>query len=56
MFGWHIIKLVELNEAKQLEFDETKVKIREQLEIATKEKLYNSWMSDLKAKYPVRKF
>lgn len=56
MHGWHIIKLVELNEAKQLEFDETKVKIREQLEKTAKEKLYNSWMADLKAKYPVKKF
>jgi parvulin-like peptidyl-prolyl isomerase len=56
MYGWHIIKLVELNEPRQLEFDETKVKIREQLEKATREKLYNSWMADLKAKYPVKKF
>lgn len=56
MYGWHIIKLVELNEPKQLEFDETKGKIREQFEKAAKEKLYNSWMADLKAKYPVKKF
>ena len=56
MYGWHIIKLVELNEAKQLEFDETKVKIRTQLEKAAKDKLYNSWMADLKAKYPLKKF
>ena len=56
MYGWHIIKLVELNEAKQLEFDETKVKIREKLEKTAKDKLYNSWMADLKAKYPVKKF
>lgn len=55
MYGWHIIKLVELNEAKQLEFDEIKVKIREQLEKTAKDKLYNSWMADLKAKYPVKK-
>jgi len=56
MYGWHIIKLVEINEAKQLEFDETKVKIRESLEKTAKDKLYNSWMADLKAKYPVKKF
>ena len=56
MYGWHIIRLVELNEAKQLEFDETKVRIREQLEKAAKDKLYNSWMAELKAKYPVKKF
>ena len=56
MFGWHIIKLVELNEARQLEFDESKVKIREHLEKTAKDKLYNSWMAELKAKYPVKKF
>jgi parvulin-like peptidyl-prolyl isomerase len=56
MYGWHIIKLVELNEAKQLEFDEIKVKIREQLEKTAKDKLYDNWMADLKAKYPVQKF
>lgn len=56
MYGWHIIKLVELNEPRQLDFDETKVKIREQLEKTAKEKLYNSWMAELKAKYPVKKF
>lgn len=56
MFGWHIIKLVELNEAKQLDFDESKAKIREQLEKTEKDKLYNSWLADLREKYPVKKF
>ena len=56
MFGWHIIKLVEFNEAKQLEFEEMKVKIREKLEKTAKDKLYDSWMAELKAKYPVKKF
>lgn len=55
MYGWHIIKLVELNEMKQLEFEETKVRIREQLEKAAREKLYSNWMDELKAKYPVKK-
>ena len=55
MYGWHIIKLVELNESKQLEFDDTKVKIREQLEKTAREKLYSNWMDELKAKYPVKK-
>ena len=52
MYGWHIIKLVEFNEAKQLKFEESKVKIRAQLEKTAKDKLYNSWMAELKAKYP----
>jgi parvulin-like peptidyl-prolyl isomerase len=51
VYGWHIIKLVEFNEAKQLEFEESKVKIRAQLEKATRDKLYNNWMAELKAKY-----
>jgi parvulin-like peptidyl-prolyl isomerase len=55
IYGWHIIKLVEFNDSKQLEFEESKVKIREQLEKIAKDKLYNSWMTDLKAKYPVKK-
>jgi parvulin-like peptidyl-prolyl isomerase len=55
IYGWHIIKLVEFNDSKQLEFEESKVKIREQLEKNAKDKLYNSWMTDLKAKYPVKK-
>lgn len=56
MYGWHIIKLVELNEAHQLSLDDAKVEIREQLENAAKTKLYNSWMSELKSKYPVKIF
>lgn len=56
LHGWHIIKLVELNEAKQLDFDETKVKIRTQLEKEAKDKIYNNWMTDLKNKYSVKKF
>ena len=56
IYGWHIIKLVEFNDAKQLEFEESKAKIREQLEKTAKDKLYNNWMADLKAKYPVKIF
>lgn len=56
MYGFHIIKLVEVNEAKQLEFDEVKVKIREQLEKSAKDSLYKNWMTALKAKYPVKIF
>ena len=52
MYGWHIIKLVEFNETKQLEFEETKAKIRAQLEKTAKDKLYNSWMAELKSRYP----
>jgi parvulin-like peptidyl-prolyl isomerase len=55
-YGWHIIKLVELNEMRQLEFEETKDKIRKKLEKIAKDRLVNSWMSELKGKYPVKNF
>lgn len=56
MYGWHIIKLVELNEARQLEFDDVKARIREKLEKDARETLYANWMNSLKSKYPVKKF
>lgn len=56
MYGWHIIKLVELNEEKQFEFNEANVYIRERLEKNAQDKLYNSWMADLMAKYSLKKF
>lgn len=56
MYGWHIIKLVEINEPKQLEFSDVKVKIREQMEKSSREKTYIDWMTKLKSTYPLKKF
>lgn len=51
LHGYHVIKLVEINEARQLGFDEVKVKIRELLEKKEKDRLYSDWMEGLKSKY-----
>lgn len=55
MYGYHIIKLVEVNEPRQLNFDEVKDKIRETLEKQQREAAYEKWMAELKAKYPVQR-
>lgn len=56
MYGYHIIKLDEVNEARQLTFDDAKDKIRETLEKKQRDAFYEKWMSELKAKYPVQRF
>lgn len=56
MYGWHIIKLVEFNDAKQLDYEESKGKIRQKLEMAVKETLYSNWIAEMKGRYPVKKF
>lgn len=56
MYGWHIIKLVELNETRQFEFEEVQAKIRQQLEKKQRDRIYNEWISELKGKYSVKKF
>lgn len=56
MFGYHIIKLTEVNPARQLSFDEVSVKIRSALEKKQRDKLYSDWITQLKSKYPVQRF
>lgn len=56
MYGYHIIKLDEVNEARQLTFDDASGKIRETLEKKQRDAVYEKWMSELKAKYPVQRF
>ncbi len=55
MYGYHIVKLVESNEPRQLTFEEMKGKILKNLEKETRDALYSEWMQDLRAKYPVKK-
>lgn len=50
-FGFHIIKLTELNEPKQLSFEEVKVKIRQRQEKKKYDVLYDAWMAGLKERY-----
>lgn len=55
MYGLHIIKLVKLDESRQLSFEEMAGKIKETLTKEQYDKLYNQWMSGLKDKYSVVK-
>jgi len=55
MYGYHIVKLVESNEPRQLTFDEMKEKIRKNLEKETRDALYEEWMQSLRSQYPVKK-
>jgi parvulin-like peptidyl-prolyl isomerase len=53
MYGFHIIRLDALDEARQLTFEEAGPKIRTQLAETKRKQLYESWMSKLKEQYPV---
>lgn len=52
-FGYHIIKLAEVNEARQLSFDEMKDKIRDDLAQQEREALLDAWLKELKDAYPL---
>lgn len=54
-FGYHVIKLVEVNESRLLSFEEVKDKIRQSLEKKKRDALYSDWMSSLKSKYQVQR-
>ncbi len=55
MYGYHIVKLFENNDPRQLEFEEVRDKIRKTLESDVREKLYGEWMAALRERYPVKK-
>lgn len=50
IYGLHIIKLEEMREPRQLQFDELKEKIRASLREQEEKSLYQQWMGELKAK------
>lgn len=52
-FGFHIIRLDELNEARELSFDEAKATIESQLKYQKQSQAYADKQSELKEKYPV---
>lgn len=56
LYGFHIIKLVEVNEPRQLSFEEMKDKLRQTLEKKERETLYEAWMTGLKKKYQLQRF
>lgn len=53
LYGYHIIKLDDVQPEKQLSFDESAANIRERLTDERRNKLYNDWMGSLRQKYPV---
>lgn len=54
--GFHIIKLTEVKEPRQLMFEEVKDKIKQTLEKKRYTALYDEWMAGLKEQYPVEVF
>ncbi|WP_305042688.1 peptidylprolyl isomerase [Geoalkalibacter sp.] len=54
-FGFHIIRLVEVNEPRQLSFDEVGDRIRERLEKEQREGLLEAWMTELRERYPLER-
>lgn len=56
MYGYHIVKLFENNDPRQLEFEEVRDKIRKTLEKDLRETLYGEWLASLRERYPIKKF
>lgn len=50
MYGYHIIKLTDKKEARQLPYEEIRDKIRAQMVDKEKKRLFDEWMTGLKAK------
>lgn len=49
LYGYHIIKLTEENEPRQLEFSEVSAQIEEQLRTEQRQQLYQNWLDSLQA-------
>ncbi len=54
-FGFHIIKLTQVNEPRQLSFDEVRLKIKATLEKNRRDQVYAEWLASLKQKYAVER-
>lgn len=54
LYGWDIIKLVKVNEPKQLTFEEMAGKIQKMLEADKRKQLKKHWLADLHKKFPVQ--
>lgn len=53
-FGYHIIKINQKNDAKELSFDEVKDRIVEQVRRQKEQEIYNKKITELKDKYEVK--
>lgn len=56
IYGFHVIKLDDLDSERQLEFEEVAGKIRANMEEAERKEVYGQWMSTLKEKYTLERF
>jgi parvulin-like peptidyl-prolyl isomerase len=56
LYGYHIIKLNDVQEARQLTFEQSADKIQQRMKEEKRKKLYDEWMGALKEKYPVQEF
>lgn len=54
LYGYHIIKLDDVQEGRQLTFDQASAKIRSTLTEGKRKKLYEDWMNALRQKYPLQ--
>lgn len=54
LYGYHIVKLDDVQPEKQLSFDESAANIRERLTGEKRTKLYDSWMAGMRQKYPLQ--
>ncbi len=55
LHGWHVIKLVEDNPARQLALEDVRDKVRAAMEKERRDTLYKEWMEALQGKYPVER-
>ena len=54
-YGFHIIKLTQRIEPRQMEFEDARPNIRALLEKNQRDALYQEWLENLKVTYPVKK-
>lgn len=54
LYGYHVVKLDEVQPAKQLSFEESADNIRERLTRERRSKLFEAWMAALRQKYPLQ--
>jgi len=56
LYGYHIIRLDEVQEPRQLAFEDVALSIRAELVAAERSRLYKQWLDDLAKKYPLQRF
>lgn len=54
MYGYHVIRLDEVQPEKQLSFEESATGIKERLTEEKRKRLYDGWMAAMRQKYPLQ--